>query len=63
MRAMDDEAAYRCPSCHEEIVIPVELSAGRLQEYGEDCPVCCRPNLLRVEFDEHGRARIEARPD
>lgn len=60
---MDEDASYRCPFCHEEIVVPVDVSAGASQEYGEDCPVCCRPILLRVEIDAQGRARIEARPD
>ena len=26
-------------------------SAGRRQSYIEDCQVCCKPNLLRVEYD------------
>ena len=26
-------------------------SAGRTQSYVEDCQVCCKPNLLRVEYD------------
>ena len=47
-----DEASYTCNSCGEEIVIPVDLSAGGSQQYVEDCPVCCRPNVIHVEFDE-----------
>ena len=42
------EASYDCQSCGEEIVVPVDPTAGREQEYSEDCPVCCRPHLLRV---------------
>jgi hypothetical protein len=45
-----DEGAYVCPACGEEIVIPLDLSAGSEQEYVEDCPVCCHPNLVHVEF-------------
>jgi len=45
------EATYICDSCGEEIVIPIDLSAGESQEYVEDCPVCCRPNLIHVELD------------
>ena len=45
------EAAYVCESCGEEIVIPIDLSAGHSQEYVEDCPVCCRPNMIHVELD------------
>jgi Cysteine-rich CPXCG len=57
---MRDEASYVCCSCGEEIVVPVDLSAGMSQEYTEDCPVCCRPNLIRVEVEENGEARAWA---
>ncbi len=61
---MDDTATYRCPSCGEEIEIAVDPSAGRRQEYVEDCQVCCRPNLIRVVFDEEGNvAAVVARPE
>jgi DNA-directed RNA polymerase subunit RPC12/RpoP len=52
------EASYRCAACGETIVVPVDLSAGRDQEYVEDCPVCCRPNVLRIEVDGRGRVRV-----
>lgn len=45
------ETSYICPSCGEEIVIPVDNAAGRSQEYVEDCPVCCSPVVLTVEID------------
>jgi hypothetical protein len=38
---MKDQASYVCDSCGEEIVVPIDLSAGSAQEYVEDCPVCC----------------------
>jgi Cysteine-rich CPXCG len=46
-----NQSAYVCDSCGEEIVIPVDLSAGESQRYVEDCPVCCRPNVIHVEID------------
>ncbi len=48
------EASYTCESCGEEIVIPIDHSAGSNQEYVEDCPVCCRANVIhvRIEGDE-----------
>ncbi len=49
---MIDEAAYTCAWCGEEIVIPIDLSAGASQEYVEDCPVCCRANVIRVKIDD-----------
>ena len=49
---MDDDTSYICDACGEEIVIPVELSQGSSQEYVEDCPVCCRANVIHVEIED-----------
>ncbi len=54
--AAADEGSYVCPSCGEEIVVPLDPSAGLEQRYVEDCPVCCRANVIRVEFCEDGDA-------
>ena len=49
------DGCYICPHCGEEIVVPVDLSAGEEQDYVEDCPVCCSPNLLHLTLrDEYG---------
>jgi hypothetical protein len=57
---MRDEATYICDSCGEEIVVPIDASAGNVQEYVEDCPVCCHPNVLRIELDDDGDAHVES---
>jgi hypothetical protein len=57
---MREEAAYICDSCGEEIVIPVDVSAGTRQQYVEDCPVCCHPNVLWVEVDEAGEVTVRS---
>ncbi len=57
---MQEEASYVCDACGERIVIPIDLSAGAHQEYVEDCPVCCHPNLVHVEIDEDGNAEVWA---
>ena len=57
---MDDEAVYCCDCCGEQIVVPVDVSAGRDQTYVEDCPVCCHPHVLRLHLDESGEARLSA---
>ncbi|TWT99172.1 hypothetical protein Pla108_01060 [Botrimarina colliarenosi] len=54
---MEEEASYVCGECGEEVVIPVDLSAGSYQEYVEDCPVCCRANVIHVEIDPEGGVR------
>jgi len=51
---------YCCDHCGEEIVVPIDLSGGSDQEYVEDCPVCCSPNLIHVEIDESQGVRIWA---
>ena len=50
-RTPKDEGRYTCPTCGEGIVIPLDPSGGADQTYGEDCPVCCNPNVIHVEFD------------
>ena len=57
---MQDESSYVCDACGEEIVIPLDVSGGISQEYVEDCPVCCRPNVIHVEIDEDGETRVWA---
>lgn len=57
------EGSYVCWSCGETVVVPVDPSAGDEQEYVEDCPVCCRPNLLRVVLLPDGDARCSAEPE
>lgn len=57
---MPDEFSYVCDSCGEEIVVPLDVSAGERQEYVEDCPVCCRPNVIVVEVDDDGEVQVSA---
>jgi len=33
---MKDEASYHCDSYREEIIVPIDLTAGSRQEYVED---------------------------
>ena len=60
---MNDEAAYICDACGEEIVVPIDLSQGTLQDYVEDCPVCCRANLIHVDVDVDGTVRVWAKAE
>jgi hypothetical protein len=63
MNVMQDEASYICDACGEEIVAPVDLSAGAKQQYVEDCPVCCRANIVHLEIDLDGNANTWAEPE
>jgi hypothetical protein len=49
-----DEGSYVCPTCGEQIVVPLDPSGGAEQRYVEDCPVCCNPNVIHVEFFDAG---------
>jgi len=60
---MHNDGAYTCDACGEEIVIPLDLSQGACQQYVEDCPVCCRANLIHVEIDDEGNATVWAEPE
>jgi hypothetical protein len=54
------EVALQCPYCWEEITLLVDGSI-ELQEYIEDCEVCCRPIDFVVEVDEQGQVKVTAR--
>ena len=60
---MDYESTYICDACGEEIVIPVDVSAGSHQHYVEDCPVCCHPNVIEVDVDPDGQAQVWSHPE
>lgn len=45
------ETGFQCAGCGEWNETRVDESAGHRQTYVEDCQVCCRPNVLRVEYD------------
>lgn len=59
----EEEASYVCPSCGEEILVLVDTASGDEQEYVEDCPVCCRPNLLSIQLRREGAPSVHARPE
>ncbi len=43
-------AFYECPHCGERVDTAPDPGGGDEQEYVEDCPVCCRPNLIHATF-------------
>ena len=56
----DLDARYVCDSCGEEIVVPIDLTEGRHQDYVEDCPVCCNPMVLHVDIADDGEPFIRS---
>ena len=57
---MQESSSYSCPHCGESVEIAVDPSAGPVQEYVEDCWVCCRPNCLRIAIDSTGSVLVTA---
>ena len=60
---MQQESSYTCDNCGEELVMPIDLSAGAEQAYHEDCPVCCCPNIIHLEIANDGSVRSWAVPE
>ena len=46
------DSGFQCAGCGEWNNTTVDPSAGRRQEYVEDCQVCCKANVLRVYYDD-----------
>jgi len=44
------ESGFQCAGCGEWNLTRVDQSAGNRQRYVEDCQICCRPNLLFVDY-------------
>jgi hypothetical protein len=51
---------YTCAFCGEENEILVDRTVSKKQQFTEDCDVCCRPNLITVQFDPEGVVWIDA---
>ncbi len=46
-----EEHFFQCPYCWEEISMLLEPS-NQVQQYVEDCEVCCRPIQIQYFFEE-----------
>lgn len=59
----DLTAPVDCPYCGEEIELSIDPGGGAVQQYIEDCEVCCRPMQLSVSWDSEGNAHASALTD
>ncbi len=55
---LNDVAPVSCPYCGESSGVFADPGGGAIQEYVEDCEVCCQPWLVRVRFEEDGHASV-----
>jgi hypothetical protein len=58
----ETEAVVICPYCGEANEIALDAGGGAVQDYVEDCQVCCRPWRVTVSYDEAGNADVSAAP-
>ena len=56
--ALADVARVSCPCCGAATEVVVDAGGGGLQEYVEDCEICCRPWIVRVTIDADGIADV-----
>lgn len=58
---VDTEATAACPCCGERVELALDPGGGTVQEYVEDCPVCCRSWRVTLRYDTEGRASVALR--
>lgn len=57
----DLSGQYLCSFCGQPNEVPVDNGGATHQELVEDCSVCCRPNVLRLDLDlESGEVAVYA---
>lgn len=54
----ETEATVRCPCCGEAVTIALDPGSGAVQEYVEDCEVCCQPWRVAVAYRDDGSADV-----
>jgi hypothetical protein len=52
------EATVICPYCSAPIEIALDPGSGSIQEYVEDCEVCCQPWTVNVVYGPAGDATV-----
>ena len=55
---MNEVAYVSCPYCGESSELVVDRGGGTIQEYVEDCEVCCRPWLVRIRLMGDGEPSV-----
>jgi hypothetical protein len=52
------EATVICPYCSAPVEIALDPGSGSVQEYVEDCEVCCQPWTVNVTYGPTGDATV-----
>jgi Cysteine-rich CPXCG len=56
----ETEATVACPYCAAAVVIAIDPGGGSVQEYVEDCDVCCQPWVVSLTYRD-GLASVTVR--
>lgn len=56
---LETEAGVICPHCGGAVSITLDPAGGRVQEYVEDCEVCCKPWKVQLSYDAKGAADVQ----
>jgi len=48
-----------CPYCGEAVELSVDPAGGAVQDYVEDCQVCCQPWSVRLSVDHEGQPLVQ----
>ncbi|HKY97165.1 MAG TPA: CPXCG motif-containing cysteine-rich protein [Gemmatimonadaceae bacterium] len=57
----DTSTLVTCPYCSETVEISLDPGGGSVQEYVEDCEICCNPWQVSVQFVD-GAAIVAVSP-
>ena len=52
------DAVATCPYCGQAVSVCLDPGNGAIQDYDEDCEVCCRPWRVHVRYDGTGCASV-----
>ena len=58
-----DAVALSCPYCGELAEVDVDPGGGEIQDFIQDCAVCCSPWSVHLERQEDGSDAITLRRD
>jgi hypothetical protein len=56
--ALDGEVEVSCPYCGEIVSIAIDAGGGEVQDYVQDCEVCCQPWRVHVTLRRGGSAHV-----
>jgi Cysteine-rich CPXCG len=61
-RTTETEVEVICPHCGEPNELGLDPGGGAVQEYVEDCQVCCQSWRVTVRYDDDGGVEVFAEP-